>query len=145
MIVQKCNFKTIGVAKKRHGLFYLMDSSDLNSSSNSCNILHKSSNVTTTDDSMLWHCRLGHPSNKVLQQLRSQYNKISFDCSNPCDTCHYAKQKKLPYSVSFTKSSRFFELIHVDIWARMVHLLLKDTDFSLRLWMILVDLHGFTY
>ena len=86
----------------------------------SCIVLDKNSTtdsiVNATDSSMLWHSRLGHTSNKVLQQLCSQYNEISFDSIKPCDTCHYAKQKKLPFSLSTTVSSKFFDLIHVDIW-----------------------------
>ena len=93
LIVQTSNFKIIGVAKQHHGLFHLQDFSDLNSFSFS-----KDSIVNATNSSMLWHFRLGHTSNKVLHQLCSQYNEISFDSFHPCDNCHYAKQKKLPFS-----------------------------------------------
>ena len=80
----------------------------------SCIVLDKNSITNSilnaTDSSMLWHSRLGHTSNKVLQQLCSQYNEISFDSIKPCDTCHYAKQKKFPFSLSTTVSSKFFWL-----------------------------------
>nr|KYP72197.1 Retrovirus-related Pol polyprotein from transposon TNT 1-94 [Cajanus cajan] len=119
LIVQKSNFQMIGAAKQWNGLFYLQDSSDLDSHESSLNHVSPSlnfSDVTTIDNSMLWHLRLGHTSNKVLKHLSSKYNDIVFYCLQPCDTCHYAKQKKLPFPVSNCKSSRFFELIHVDIW-----------------------------
>ena len=85
----------------------------------SCIVLDKNSTtdsiVNATDSSMLWHSKLGHTSNKVLQQLCSQYNEISYDSIKPCDTCHYAKQKKLPFSLNTVVSSMFFDLIQVDI------------------------------
>ena len=112
----------IGVAKQHHGLFHLQDSSDLKSFSffrDSCIVLEKNSItdsiVNATDSSMLWHSRLGHTSNTFLQQLCSQYNEISFDSIRSCDTCHYAKQKKLPFSLNIVVSSMFFDLIQVDI------------------------------
>ena len=36
--------------------------------------------------------------------------------STPCDTCHYSKQRKLPFQLSTTVSKAPFDLIHVDIW-----------------------------
>ena len=125
----------IGVAKQHHGLFHLQDSSDLKSFSfftDSCIVLDKNSTtnsiINATDSSMLWHSRLGHTSNKVLQQLCSQYNEISFDSIKPCDTCHYAKQKKLPLSLSTTVSSKFFELFMLIFAVPILFLLLKVID-----------------
>ena len=122
LIVQTSNFKMIGVAKQHHGLFHLQDFSDLNSFS-------KDFIVNATDSSMLWHSRLGHTSNKVLHQLCSQYNEISFDSFHPCDTCHYAKQKKLPFPVLLL-AQKFFELIHVDIWGSYSIPSFEDHRFS---------------
>ena len=34
----------------------------------------------------------------------------------PCEFCHMAKQKCLPFPCSHTKSIKVFDLIHVDIW-----------------------------
>ncbi|KAL2325560.1 hypothetical protein Fmac_024618 [Flemingia macrophylla] len=33
-----------------------------------------------------------------------------------CNTCHYAKQKKLPFSLSDSYASNPFDLLHIDIW-----------------------------
>jgi len=41
---------------------------------------------------------------------------LVFTSFHPCDTRHYAKQKKLPFPNNISKTSNFFELIHVDIW-----------------------------
>lgn len=32
-----------------------------------------------------------------------------------CDICHYAKQKRLPYSISSSRALHSFELLHMDI------------------------------
>jgi hypothetical protein len=34
----------------------------------------------------------------------------------PCDTCFFAKQKRLPFPDSHTISANIFDLIHMDIW-----------------------------
>nr|KYP33462.1 Retrovirus-related Pol polyprotein from transposon TNT 1-94 [Cajanus cajan] len=135
-IVQKSTSKTIGVAKKKQGLFYLLNSveHDLTASTlldihpffNQCfstinntvhDTLYKNAiNNSTLNDSMLWHSKLGHVPNKVMQQICSQYSAIPFHKFEVCDVCHYSKQKNLSFSNSHTTSSRFFELIHVDIW-----------------------------
>jgi len=115
-IMQKHKFQMIGVAKYYNGLFYLQHSSDLKScaslSQTGCII----SQTQNTVMPMLWHLRLGHTSNRILKHLSIKYNDITFDCSQPCDTCHFAKQKKLSFPHSTSRNSKFFELIHVDIW-----------------------------
>ena len=62
VIVQKSNFQMIGAAKNLKGLFYMEDSRDLGSSrsfSNSVLCSSVSSNVDVSDNSTLWHLRLG--------------------------------------------------------------------------------------
>ena len=34
----------------------------------------------------------------------------------PCDSCHFAKQKKLSFNLSTTKIKDCFDLVHMDIW-----------------------------
>jgi len=41
---------------------------------------------------------------------------VSFNFEKPCDTCHLAKQHKLPFQLSNTNTVKIFDLIHVDIW-----------------------------
>jgi len=64
----------------------------------------------------VWHLRLEHPSNKVLQHLTNNFPYIQFNDHKPCDACHYAKQHKLSFSHSNTRAKNIFDLIHVDIW-----------------------------
>lgn len=32
------------------------------------------------------------------------------------DVCHFARHKKLPYSLSSSRATKCYELIHFDIW-----------------------------
>jgi hypothetical protein len=71
-----------------------------------------------TDTATLWHHRLGHISDNVHKCIASQFPFITYKFNKdlPCDTCHFSKQKRLPYSISTTQSSKIFEILHVDIW-----------------------------
>lgn len=64
------------------------------------------------NSSNLWHNRLGHPSDKVLQNLPfpcNSQNKI-------CDVCHHAKQSRLLFQRSCNSAEHIFELLHIDVW-----------------------------
>ena len=63
----------------------------------------------------MWHNRLGHLSNERLHVLRSQYPFIFVQKTNLCDTCHRAKQRKLPFVLSNSTTFKIFELLHMDI------------------------------
>ena len=64
------------------------------------------------DLSNLLHKRVGHPSDKILKIM---FN-FSKDFCNKCDVCKFAKQTKLPFNNSTSKSNEVFELIHSDVW-----------------------------
>ena len=51
-------------------------------------------------NSDLWHKRLGHPSDKILNSILDFKN---LNCSN-CEICKLAKQTKLHFSLSTNKS-----------------------------------------
>jgi len=73
--------------------------------------------------------KLGHPSNKILQIRPSQNSSITSSVIIDCNACVFAKQKRLPYSTSITKSTNFFKLTHVYIWGPLS----------------LISLYGFKY
>jgi len=59
---------------------------------------------------------MGHVSNERLMVLSTKYPYIYAKKLDVCDTCHPAKQNKLPFTLSSSCSSKSFELIHMDIW-----------------------------
>jgi hypothetical protein len=66
--------------------------------------------------SALWHFRFGHLSNSRLSDLTQMYPNISVDNKIVCDVCHFAKQRKLPFTSSNSIAKSNFELLHLDIW-----------------------------
>ena len=66
----------------------------------------------------VWHYRLGHLSSHRLMILNEKilYLKIQLPSNHDCDIYHFAKQRRLPYSLSPNNASQIFELIHFDIW-----------------------------
>nr|GEW00689.1 ribonuclease H-like domain-containing protein [Tanacetum cinerariifolium] len=64
---------------------------------------------------LLWHNRLGHPSDQVLFVLYNDMD-ISKSSSIPvCEVCHRAKQTKDPFPVFDQKSKKLGELVHLDL------------------------------
>jgi len=59
-------------------------------------------------DDDLWHFRLGHLLNKVLKYICKSYNDIYFGKNKICDSCHIAKQRRLPFPLSITSTNNFF-------------------------------------
>nr|GEY51106.1 ribonuclease H-like domain-containing protein [Tanacetum cinerariifolium] len=63
----------------------------------------------------LWHQRLGHPADQVLDALK---NKLLFDTNpttSPCEDCYKAKQTREPFLLSGHKSHNVGELVHLDL------------------------------
>ena len=71
--------------------------------------------VSSIPSNAIWHFRLGHLSNQRLSMMHNLYTSITIDNKVVCDICHFAKQRKLPYSLSTSIASSKFELLHFDI------------------------------
>lgn len=80
------------------------------SSGYSCSALANISNNVS-----VWNNRFGHPSNLVLNILKSVLKLSNVEHMKSCDICHRAKQHRKPFPLSNHKSSTLFELIHVDV------------------------------
>ena len=67
--------------------------------------------------SSIWHSRLGHPENAILNSL---YSSNSIKCKNSpsfvCHSCPLGKHIKLPFVHSSFVSTKPFEIIHSDLW-----------------------------
>lgn len=64
----------------------------------------------------MWHRRLGHPSNQVLHSLELLHNNKDTDSLTSCSVCPLAKQTRLSFPISASKTSKCFELVHMDLW-----------------------------
>ncbi|KAL2901944.1 Retrovirus-related Pol polyprotein from transposon RE1, partial [Bienertia sinuspersici] len=68
------------------------------------------------DKAHLWHLRLGHLPFSQLKHLLSPFDVgFSFDALI-CQICPAAKQSRLPFPTSSIKSTRAFQLLHIDLW-----------------------------
>ena len=106
--------RMIGVAKLRNGLYTIATAAKGVPSFSSANVA--SVNNFSCNDSLVWLCRLGHPSHQKLFVLHSQFLFISCILNKePCEPCLLAKQRRLPFFVTNTKSDSVFALIHADI------------------------------
>ncbi|KAJ9562428.1 hypothetical protein OSB04_007588 [Centaurea solstitialis] len=99
-----------------------------------------SANVAFSFD--VWHRRLGHPGAAIFQFLESRkFIACSSQTSTLCHACQLGKHCRLLFSLSTTKTSHVFELIHSDLWTSPVtslsgfkyYVLFLD-DFSHFLW-----------
>lgn len=67
----------------------------------------------------VWNKRLGPAYDVVLKKIQ-QIGSI--DSSNQfCDSCIRAKHSRLPFPISFAKTTSCFDLIHAGIWGRYHH------------------------
>jgi len=116
-IQETCSQKMIGTAEVKHGLYMLIEPSVSFSQvpTSICN--NVASVLDTNKHCNLWHMRFGHPSLDKLVEINKKFPFVSVDKSaSPCDTCFYAKQKRLPFPLSSHVSTHTFDLIHMDIW-----------------------------
>jgi hypothetical protein len=70
----------------------------------------------TIPNNALWHFRLGHVSHSRMSYMTQLYPSVSFDNKAVCDVCHFAKQKRLPFTLSTSIATSKFDLLHLDIW-----------------------------
>ena len=61
-------------------------------------------------------CTLWHISNKCINVIKNKFTYVKYNNSFVCEVCHFAKQKRLSFPISTSKSKKYFDLIHVDIW-----------------------------
>lgn len=74
----------------------------------------KSIEHSNKDSFSIWHQRLGHSSNFVLEHLSFIPSKLH-DELIPCIQYHEAKQQRFPFPNSDSCSDEIFKLIHVDL------------------------------
>ena len=138
------NMRMIGSVNMVSGLYYLII--DQGAGCQSSFSLPWVNHVSSISQDTLWHYRLGHPSSQRMTLISQQFPFVKFHKVEPCDICHFARQKKLSYTVSNNRASNKFDLLHLDIWGpfstHSVHghrffLTIVD-DFTRFTWIILL-------
>lgn len=72
--------------------------------------------LSVSDDSKLWHLRLGHVPFSQLKLIQPSCNAQSEVTDSICQICPKAKQTRNSFPVNSIKTSAAFELLHVDVW-----------------------------
>ncbi|KAJ7972159.1 Retrovirus-related Pol polyprotein from transposon TNT 1-94 [Quillaja saponaria] len=111
--------RTIGYGKEQDGLYLLeygpsilANTVDTVASSQS---LQSSASITSQQQLVQWHRRLGHPSFFVLGNMFLDLFKHCTMNNLLCDACEFAKHKRA-YPLLNNKSTTPFALIHSDVW-----------------------------
>lgn len=86
--------------------------------------------------SPIWHSRLGHPGNHVMDCLTFNKNLScnKIDKSFVCNSCQIAKHKRLPFHTSTSNSIKPFDLVHADLWTSPI-----PSNTSFKYYLILID------
>ncbi|KAJ0495203.1 putative RNA-directed DNA polymerase [Helianthus annuus] len=90
--------------KQDNGLYFI------NKGGNFTNLCFNSLN-----NSNLWHNRLGRPADQILSILKGDLG-VNEVVKNPCETCHRAKQVRVPFPLSEHKTKNVGDLVHLDVW-----------------------------
>ncbi|XP_039045779.1 uncharacterized protein LOC120185691 [Hibiscus syriacus] len=119
--------KMKGIGRESRGL-YFFDSSTFDSGIFSVPHCHsfsctpalgssKCMNLSTINNTKIWHARLGHPSFSSLHKIPYlQSYKFDVDSVHKCSICPLAKQSRLLFPHSISRASTPFDLIHIDLW-----------------------------
>nr|KYP54945.1 Retrovirus-related Pol polyprotein from transposon TNT 1-94 [Cajanus cajan] len=112
ILQDKKSGRTIGHAREWNGLYY-MENLNLPIESHS---LISESTITSKEKVQLIHCRLGHPSFRVIKLLfPSLFKNLNLE-SFHCEACELAKHKRVPFPISNKLSTSPFYLVHTDVW-----------------------------
>lgn len=103
--IQDRSRKMIGSGDMVNGLYYLNLnlSSNKQDSSTHCAARREFCNAISIPDSALRHFRLGHISSSRFEMLCKKVPYIQMNKIGICNVCHFAKQKRVPFSLSNSK------------------------------------------
>lgn len=93
----------IGTARLEGGMYKLTSPSVITNSVFALDISNKVVNAQN-----ILHYRLGHISYPRIKMLESKVSSICTPKDLICDTCHFAKQKRLPFPISTSVTTKCF-------------------------------------
>ncbi|XP_070029849.1 uncharacterized protein [Nicotiana sylvestris] len=121
--------KVRGIGKEQGGLYILRQRNNQNSVKN---LLKNAVVQGKIIDSGLWDRRLGHASIKTKKHMSFLQDKVLNVVTNKdCSICPLAKQNMLMFPTCHTFSEKPLELIHMDVWIIIGHLLMIENIVSL--------------
>jgi hypothetical protein len=106
----------VASASIKNGLFVLnVDDSPI------CNVSAKRLRPNVLSPTYMWHCRLGHISEKRIKKFHSDglLTSLDFESYETCEACLLGKMTKTPFIGFFERESDLLELIHTDVCGPM--------------------------
>lgn len=97
-------------------------------------------NFTTTNKSLDWHHKLGHPSVKVFKTIASSLglnSKIMSNSNVHCPSCAVNKSHKLPFGQNSFVATKPLQLIYSDVWGPV-----KESIDHFTYYVIFVDFYS---
>ena len=69
------------------------------------------------DDTLLWHCRLGHINERCIKELHTNgfLGQFDFESLDTCETCLGGKMTKAPFTKKGERVKELLGLIHTDV------------------------------
>ena len=127
--------RTIGNAREIGGLYFLEDGSKSRKPITST--CFESILVASSDEIMLWHYRLDHPSFQYLKHLFPSLFKNKNPSSFQCEFCELAKHHRTSFPLQPYRLSKPFSLIHSDVWGSS-----RVSTLSAKKWFVtFIDYH----
>ena len=73
------------------------------------------------DESLLWHCRLGHINERRIKELHTNgfLGQFDFESLDSCETCLGGKMTKAPFTKKGERVKELLGLIHTDVCGPM--------------------------
>lgn len=117
VIQDKLTLKMTGFAEQKDGLYNLTlrDNDSPATHTHTPDLTSALAANKILPDKALWNFRLGHLSQNRLLYLHSQFPFIKVNHKDVCDVCCYARQIRLPYTVSNNRDVHPYDLVHFDI------------------------------
>ncbi|WVZ16441.1 hypothetical protein V8G54_009423 [Vigna mungo] len=135
-VMRVCSGDSVVAKGRRRNDLYILEGSTV--------IGHVSVASGTENTARLWHLRMGHISEKGLEELEKQdlllgdkLQKLDF-----CDHCVLGKSHRIPFGKGKHSTERPFEYVHADLWGPTrtlthgggAYFLSIIDDFSRRVW-----------
>ena len=100
-----------GSAQLINGLYILNQDKEI------YNINTKRSKTNDSNQTYLWHCRLGHISEKRISKLHKDglLDPFVFEQMDVCESCLMGKMTKVPFNRKGERASDLLGLIHSDV------------------------------
>lgn len=96
IIQEKPSLRKIGHARAYHSL-YVLDQDSHCLSTFTVDTDRVICNQVVSNEFSLWQHRVGHPSHNVVKHICTQASYIHYTSNKICDSCHVAKQHRLPF------------------------------------------------